>query len=506
MLKTLAHRAGGQALISLRGLGNCSANLRWSYSTLSLLPRHPWVATAANRDRPEPKPRLSKLDLPLPPRIVRACDALRDFELVSATEERLNPAGKSLRLEQRISVEEHLVETMPDLVLVIKVELSWIQIGSSFASEEGPREYSLLTHSSARGYPLTLEEAVDKAIYDSMYGGANHRQDHEKIFHSMVRTCELVRAKNPVIVPSQVQYGRGGAIGTFWASLATPVVVDGVVRFHFPLGMGDREYLIPAGYNLRLEVDQVKSTKSRAVEIQVAGPRMTTVQENDFRDQEPPKVNVKTMRGQEVVSENLLGGAEESSAVTADRRGRVSYDICGGKSEPSEEGQIISISIEDGAEFIDRIYKVVSLKDYEEALELWRNQIIDRYKRQLIADVARNLQKYFGPDDSAPIAELTGKQKVAAYIGGCWFEGIYQEKSKEGDHIVAISAPAGWAVYAVTQVQPLEEALTNGLSVQPPFNPKHGVGTQFKLLEHRPFEATGENGETACDIGAHWAD
>ena len=42
MAKTLAHRAGDQVYIELRGPGNCHAELRWNYSSKSLLPKFPW--------------------------------------------------------------------------------------------------------------------------------------------------------------------------------------------------------------------------------------------------------------------------------------------------------------------------------------------------------------------------------------------------------------------------------------------------------------------------------
>ena len=466
MAKTLAHRAGDQVYIKLRGPGNCSAELRWNYSSKVLLPRHPWQELEYNpeggrssfREMSHLKPHLANVEFPLPSRISRSCDALDGFDLLGSILDRNDRCRRSLRFEQRVDMESPILDTTEDLVLIIKVELSWLHIGSSFPNEDGPRVFNVSAF--YQGYPQSLGEAVDLAIYKATYG---RDQETIEIHHSGERLAVMGKVQNPLVLfrePRQY-YMSAGPVAKNESALQPGASAP---EYQGPFDTKDGAWLIPEGLQYHLSVS-MPSDK-----------RFTD-------DRVPPEVHVLIKHGEETILEHLFGGPEHKGGYSQYGY-RIGYTVVSDKLKALAAGEIVRTIITDNGASVERVYKVVSLKEYEAAWDSWRNPIIERYKRQMIAEVTAGVRSYFrtGAREAAA-AELKGGQKVAAFIDGRWVEGVYKQRDANGEQIVAVVTAAGSASYVVSLVLPLEEALTEGLHVAPPFSGQHSTGSEAQLLK-----------------------
>ena len=65
-------------------------------------------------------------------------------------------------------------------------------------------------------------------------------------------------------------------------------------------------------------------------------------------------------------------------------------------------------------------------------------------------------------------------------------EGTYASKTTDGEHTVKVSTREGLLTYKVSQALALEEALTDGLNVLPPYNGANPTGSQFALIDIQP--------------------
>lgn len=459
MAKTLVHRAGDQVYVTLRGPGNCEAEIRWNYSSGELLPPQVWDETDYTdfhhpRKKTELKPRLQAVEFPLPPRIVRACDAIEDFDLVSSHLDRRNRCARSLRFERRVPVTETILDTTESLVLVIKVELSWLQVGSSFPCEEGPREFNVSVF--YQGYPQSLEEAVDLAIYQAMNGRRN--EGNIEIHHSSDRLARLATVVNPLT-------RQCGGQNYYMYMSSSPVVqhkstliCNSDDRWQGAFVAGNGVFLVPEGLDFHFAVWMPQDRRFREEQIL-------------------PDVQVQVKREENVVVEKTFGGSARDTGHGI-WGGNVDYTIVDDGLKKPIAGETLTTTVTHNGATVDSVYKVVPLKEYEDAWDASRNPVIERYKRTLIAEVTRMMREYFRTrkEEQKPF-ELKDGQKAAAFIEGRWMECIYAG-AQDGELAVDVVTASGHTSYYASQVLPLEVALTEGLYVVPPFNPLNSTGTQ----------------------------
>jgi hypothetical protein len=460
MAKTLVHRVGDQVLLDLRGPGNCVGEIRWNYSSGELLPRHPWEEPeylgGHRNSRRELKPRLQDVEFPLPPRIVRACDAIDGFDLVSSLLNRDDRCQRSLRFEKRVPVTEKFLDTTESLVLVVKVEFGWLQVGSSFPSEEGPREFNTSCH--YQGYPQSLEEAVDDAIHMMM----TRRQEagHAEIYHSSDRLAKLAEVKNPLDAEPRKQYYMSCRPV---AKHSSHIETRQDARFRGAYDAGNGVFLVPEDLDYHLSVSM---------------PQDRRYQEEHIL----PDVQVVVKHGEEVIVERTFGGPSCDTGHGAFGYSVV-YTVSSDKLKKLNAGDTLTTVITDNGAAVERVYKVVPLKQYDAAWDDLQNAIIEPYKRTVIAAVTSMMRNYWRTRDDAQMPfELKSGQKAAAFIEGRWLEGVY-EGTVDGERVVNVVTVTGRTAYNVSQVLPLEVALTEGLHVVPPFNSRNGTGSNAARRE-----------------------
>lgn len=464
MAKTLVHRAGDQVYVTLRGPGNCHAEIRWNYSSAELLPPLPWdemdyTDFRRPRKKTELKPNLQAVEFPLPPRIVRSCDAIEDFDLVSSHLDRRNRFSRSLRFERRVPVTETILDTTESLVLVVKVELSWLQVGSSFPSEEGPREFNISAF--YQGYPQSLEEAVDLAIYQAMQGAGEQRGGDIEIHHSSDRLAKLAKVVNPLTLHRAPQHYYMSCRPV--AQNKSEISCNNDDRWQGAFDTGSGVFLVPEELDCYFSVYMPQDRRYREEHIL-------------------PDVQIVVKRGDNIVVDKTFGGPARDMGHGS-WGNSVGYTVSDDGLKKFVDGETVTTSVTDNGATVERVYKVVSLKAYEDAWDASRNPVIERYKRTLIAEVSKLMREYWRTrrEEQKPF-ELKGGQKAAAFIDGRWMEGVY-EGTEDGDHVVNVVTASGHISYYASQVLPLEVALTEGLYVVPPFNPLNSTGTQAARRE-----------------------
>jgi hypothetical protein len=203
----------------------------------------------------------------------------------------------------------------------------------------------------------------------------------------------------------------------------------------------------------------------------------------DFIQNPPVAVHVLIKRGDESVVDMAFGGPERKGGFSQLGR-RASYDCGSHKLQALVAGEVVTTVLTDNGASNERVYKVVSLKEYEAAWDGWRNPIIERYKRRLIAEVTNTARRYWSVGgDQNKSSQVKAGQKVAAFIEGRWLEGTFEQCNPEGEQIVRVVTVAGPSSYVVGLVLPLEEALTEGLHVVPPYSAQSWTGSEARLLD-----------------------
>ncbi len=469
MAKTLAHRAGDQVYIELRGPGNCSGELRWSYSVKSLLPKFPWEESSYEggrlRQRSELKPLLSELDGLRPARIVRACQVLDDFEFMGFYADGHAPSRKTVRFERRLNVDTQLLDTTEDLCLILKAEFNWLQIGSSLPDETGPRVYNLSTQ--YLGYPGTIEEAIDQAIDVAMTGRPIRAVD---IYHQRDRIRRLVEVENPLTRASRTgHYTIAACTREDGVDHHSGLIVRGNdVGYRGAVRAADGRNLVPAGFDYDVEV-QMPFTQS-------------------CQDVTMPHVSVIVMLVNDAIFAEHSFGPKGSYKQYTLYRGWIGYQMELHGDLPQVAGKTITTRITDSKGTEEKTYTIVSVRDYAAAWAALDNPVIDLYKREIAAQIYATDATGCYPTRSRPAVatgDFAAGQAVAALIDGRWLEAVYvapTDGTTSGVHSVIVSARSGQEKWHVSALKPLSEALMEGLYVVGPYNTATPVGALSQIV------------------------
>jgi len=484
--KTLKHRAGDQVYITLRGPGNCWAELRWNYSSKFLLPKFPWEEVdytfregenwnSPRRLRTDLKPLLDKLDFPRPARVVRSCDVLSDFQFTGAVIDKRNRPMKCLRFEKHVDLDQQVLETTEDLCLVIKAELSWLQIGTTFPYEGGARAFNV--SDQYQGYPASVEEAVDYAIYTAMN---SRRGENSVIHHKRDRMAPVASVGNPLSLHASANYYTIAASKPArtaqhqsWLTIHNSHE-DYQNAFPLPSGIG---YLLPEGlpYYLAIEVPEncgielVQPISCASIVAQAPQTRRETFL---------PSISVTVLCDDKVIHEQSLGGPDHKGFYSMTRR-QICYS-CEIENLPKQAGHTVVTRITDARGTEEHTYRFVTLKAYEEAWDNWRNPIIEQYKRQILAAIAAE-EGVWVRNKRVDFVYNSG-DAVACLIDGRWLEATYVGTTKDKTHKVIVSDRCGKGQWEVSYVRPLVYALEAGWDVVAPYNPAGPVGTQSTFV------------------------
>ena len=452
-----AHRIGDQFHIELRGPGSLRAALYWNYAPTNLLPPYAWeeleITATGARPRSELKPDLRFLHMCRPPRINYACDALSEFELTSYNEQHPRKSSRRLYFERRLAVSVPQLETTEEVCMVIRAELSWQQVGSSFPDHTGPREF--YTGAFYQGHALTLEEAVDAAIDAAMHpaSGPGRGDRSTSIYHLGNGSRELATAIDPL-----TRHEQAGLFGI--ARGATPVLRGSGSPHRFPLQFRDEggTFLVPAGSGYKLEVS-----------LPYPDPDDKTAW---------PAAQIRLLCDGRVADQFNVGGADNQHRFIETSWGVTFVGLPFVSSQKTlREGQDILVEIVNGEHVEEHFFHVVSLTRFEKAWSNWRNPLIDAYKRRLIRAI---FERQSLSSCGSSTASFSSGQRVVAFIDGAWRNTSYKG-DEDGSHVVLLCSRYGVEEWQVAQVKSLEQALREGLHVLPQFEASAQSGIQARF-------------------------
>jgi hypothetical protein len=451
--KKPAHQVSAQRCIGLMGAGNTLAEVRWNFSDRKLLPEYLWDF---RRDE-SLKPKMSDVTFAVPARIQRACNALPDFHLMQHFREKERSPVRIMRVQRRIDVPAQLDAT--ELTLVIKVQFSWSQAGTTFPDEAGPREFFL--GDDRQGFALTLEESVDAVVARAL-GISEGRK--LPVYHPAFDRHPVGHAENPCDQHYHNLRGDGARPKALLHNSRLRAVPLMYTDHIWPFKDEEGRYLMPAGeYYLELMLppdpkSSYSARKSVAVDVLVQHGDDVLLQERAGGNHWPDDYHPRPLQ-------------HLSPVLRIERKKRSTSQ------EPNsfDVGDTLKTRITDvGGETEERTYLFVSVNQYNEAWEKFYAPFVDEYKMRLCAKIEGTLAEYGVPGYvRATITDAT--RPVAAYINGRWIECAFEGES-DGVTTVRVTEAGGESLYQVGQVLPLDAALQLGLYVDAPHNPRQTVG------------------------------
>jgi hypothetical protein len=465
------HRVGNQVYVNLHGAGNSWVEIRWSYSLKNLLPRYPWEELHRDekgdyKPRPELKPDLSQMEFLVLPRVTRGIQALDGFHLTQGFRSKNDRTLRVLRYERRYDISERRLDTTDELVLVVKAEFSWLQVGSAFPDETGEARYALENrHEDRPGMPL--EVAVDRIVSTAISSGETFPKS--TIWDKRFSGRQVAKAENPLSGCYHYQRGEGHRSHNYNLSHRSYLEMrsDHGTAYRGAFRNESGEYLAPGGYE----------------HYHIAITTRSISEHN--KDTHTFKVNPLTV---EVLKNKTVVLTKTFDSTTSSWGNNQSTLIVTLKSDAQwmpECGQEMTLRITQDGATEEKRFVFVSMAEYVRAWDNFEAPIIDAYKRTLCAAIlGANRAWDLGRRDEAP-AELKSGDAVAAFIGTEWFEGTFHGRSKDCRPIVQVATPGGTNLFEVVQAKPLVEALEEGLTVMPPFDPSVVVGIQAAIHTDR---------------------
>jgi hypothetical protein len=426
----------GQALIAMTGAGNVWAKVTWSYVTAEEYR----VSRLDKFSHPRKFPTLESVKVPMPAPIRRALDIVTESEF-NLTDRFVSNYIWTLRFDKAFPLEQQPFDLVKRCLLV-KLELSFLKIGESFPSGDGARDYYVGERSNNRYERLTLEEAFERALVAASRGDWAYANEIHKHGANSYR-CSQLQIDRLLL---KEQCGP------------RPIVTNPASRawLYFDLNKHDcdpRNTWLPSGGRDVLppgvEFLGVNLRESSLVSLELNGAIVW-------------KQNI------EVVASNSSFRSGQRFDIT-----KVLNDKLGG----------VVIRIKNDNEDLTFEYELVSTSEHQRVCD----RIVERYKLRTLYEVREKFAA-----DSNKI--LSPQQKIAAYIGGRWLEGLYlgdiaiTELDKPPVyymHRVEIVQENGIAEWKVFDVMPLEQALYEGLSVIPPFDRRVEL-LSAKLIGVRP--------------------
>lgn len=427
-----AHRAGDQALIELTGTGNCTATLRWNFSEEEL-----YRQSRFEIER-QPKPSLDSVDAVMPTRIRRALEVV--FPALAFSGSMSNDRSlwyRALRFERTFPLKKQPLD-LARLILVVKLELSWLHVGESFPGEIGPRRFYV--GQSWDPPHLTADEALDVALASTI--GSSRYMD-AGIWDALHRGWKVGGYDRDPL--RNFDHRPNPYLHNPRTWLKAPQWTAG---YYGVVSSGERG-LLPAG---------VATTLS-------------------YRLDKPAGITV-SIDEEELLCQHFEAGegSVEMKASFGHKTGTVVIHV---KFSDDDE-KTIEYHFVTQDEYITAMRRIVEQFKRQELAQLLLHAGVVESRmarpgdRVLISDGGRPVEGRHSagircvPDDG--LSAFQAGEKVAVLIGAQWFEAVYRSGQHGTIHSVDVTTLGGTSSWSVMVVKPLVQALREGLTVIAPFD------------------------------------